>query len=96
MPSAAPLTSTTAPLASPAPVAMTTAPTFGWPAFGPTYPKAGPVGMLVVALTYFSLGVAVGALLKQSTRGRRWLPFVVVPGLILGLVFLLWVLRTLR
>ena len=85
-----------APLASPVPAAVATLqPGLVWPAFGPTYPKAGPVGMLVVALAYFSLGVAVGARLKQSPRGRRWLPVLVVPGVLAGIVFFAWVIRSL-
>ena len=98
MPSATPLTATSpAPLTAPVPVAFATLqPGQVWPAFGPTYPKAGPVGMLVVALAYFSLGVMVGALLKQSSRGRRWLPVLVVPGMLAAIAFFAWVIRSLR
>ena len=96
MPSAAPLTSPDAPLATPVPRAVTTLPPgLVWPTLGPTYPKAGPLGMLVIALAYFSIGVAVGALLKQSPRGRRWLPVLVVPGVLAGLAFIVWVIRSL-
>jgi hypothetical protein len=96
MPSASPPTSPGAPLATPVPQALTTfPPDLVWPTLGPTYPKAGPLGMLVVALAYFALGVAVGALLEQSARGRRWLPVLVVPGLLAGLTFFVWVIRSL-
>lgn len=59
------------------------------------YPKAAPLGMLVVALAYFSLGIAVGGLMKQSPRARRWLPVLIVPGLLGAIVFLAWVIRSL-
>ena len=97
MPSATPLTATSpAPLAAPVPVAFATLqPGQVWPTLGPTYPKAGPIGMLVVALAYFSLGVAVGALLKQSSQGRRWLLVLVVPGVLAAIVFLALVIRSL-
>lgn len=96
MPSASPLTSPGAPLATPVPRAVTTFPPgLVWPTLGPTYPKAGPLGMLVVALAYFALGVAVGALLKQSPRGQRWLPILVVPGVLVGITFFVWVIRSL-
>ncbi len=61
----------------------------------PTYPKAAPLGMVVIALAYFSLGVAVGGFLKQSPRARRWLPVLIVPGLLGAIVFLAWVIRSL-
>ncbi len=67
-----------------------------WPAFKPTYPKVWPAGLLVVALAYFSLGVAVGALLKHSPRARRWLPLLIVPGGLAALGFVAWVIRSLR
>jgi hypothetical protein len=96
MPSAAPAISPPAPLASPVPGAVATLqPGLVWPTLGPTYPQAGPVGMLVVALAYFSLGVAVGALLRQTPQGRRWLPVLVVPGVLAGLAFFVWVIRSL-
>ena len=80
-----------------APIAGTAVATNGsFPPPAPTYPKAGPLGMLAVALAYFAIGVAVGALLKQSARWRRVLPLIVVPGVLAGLGFLLWVLKTLR
>lgn len=66
-----------------------------WPQPGPSYPKAGPIGLLVIALAYFSLGVGVGALTRQSPRMRRLVPFLVIPGLGLGLAFLAWVVRSL-
>jgi hypothetical protein len=66
-----------------------------WPELGPMYPKAGLTGVLVIALAYFSLGVGVGALMRQSPNARRWLPFVVVPGILAGLVFFAWVVRSL-
>jgi len=91
MPSASPPTPPTAPGAA----ATLVGPPLS-PIQGPSYPKAGPLGMLAVALAYFSLGVAVGALLKHSPRWRRALPFIVVPGVLAGLGFLLWVLKTLR
>ena len=65
------------------------------PSLGPSYPKAGPIGVLVIALAYFSLGVAVGALMKQSPRARRWLPVVIVPGLLGAIGFVAWVIRSL-
>ncbi len=65
------------------------------PTLGPYFPKAGVVGVLVIAVAYFSLGVAVGGLLKQSERARRWLPVIVVPGLLAALGFLVWVIRSL-
>jgi len=87
-------------LASPPPLAAT-APLTGppmptlWPQLGPTYPKAGLTGVLVIACAYFSLGVGVGALMRQSPRARRWLPFVVVPGVLAGIAFFAWVVRSL-
>ena len=60
------------------------------------HPNAAPAGLLVIALAYFSLGVAVGALLKQSPRARRWLPLFVVPGVLAALGFVAWVMRSLR
>ena len=96
MPSPSPLISPSPSPATPVPtVAAVVQPALVWPAFGPTYPKAGPVGMLVVALAYFSLGVAVGARLKQSPRGRRWLPVLVAPGVLAGIAFFAWVIRSL-
>jgi hypothetical protein len=96
MPSASPATSPSAPSATPVPGAVTTFPPgLLWPTLGPTYPKAGPLGMLVVALARFALGVAVGALLKQSPWGRRWLPVLVVPGVLAGIAFFVWVIRSL-
>lgn len=96
MPSASPLISPSATLATPVPtVAAIVKPSLVWPAFAPTYPKAAPLGMLAVALAYFGLGVVVGALLKQSPRGRRWLPVLVVPGVLAGVAFLLWVIQSL-
>jgi len=65
------------------------------PTLPPMYPKAAPLGMLVVALAYFSLGVAVGGFMKQTPRARRWLPVLVVPGLLGAIVFLAWVIRSL-
>ena len=64
-----------------------------WP-LGPYYPKAGPLGVLAIALAYFSLGVAVGA---RSCRPARHalLPLLVVPGVLAGLAFLAWVIRSL-
>lgn len=67
-----------------------------WPTLGPSFPNAGVAGVLAIAAAYFSLGVAVGALLKQSPGGRRWLPIVVVPGVLAGLGFIAWVVRSLR
>lgn len=65
------------------------------PVLGPSFPKAGAVGVLVIALAYFSLGVAVGGFLKQSPRARRWLPVLIVPGLLAALAFAAWVIRSL-
>jgi len=66
-----------------------------WPQLGPSYPNAGLAGVLVVALAYFSLGVGVGALMKQSPRARAWLPWVVIPGILAGVAFFALVVRTL-
>ena len=90
MPSASPL-----PLPSPVP-SVGIAPNLLWPPFGPQYPRASPLGVLTVALAYFSLGVAVGALLKQGPRGRRWLPFLVVPGVVAAIAYVAWVVQSLR
>ena len=65
------------------------------PVLGPVFPKAGGVGVLVIALAYFSLGVAVGALLKHTERGRRWLPILVIPGVVAAVAFFVWVIRSL-
>lgn len=65
------------------------------PTLGPEYPNVGPIGLLVIVLAYFSLGVAVGAVMKQSPRARRWLPLLIVPGLLGAAVFVAWVLRSL-
>jgi hypothetical protein len=67
-----------------------------WPALGPQYERASPLGLLTVALAYFALGVAVGALVKQRPRGLRWLPFLVVPGAVAALAYVGWVIRSLR
>jgi hypothetical protein len=67
-----------------------------WPPFGPQYQRASPLGILTVALAYFALGVAVGALVKQRPRGLRWLPFLVVPGAVAALAYVGWVVRSLR
>jgi hypothetical protein len=90
------------PAASPAPsasevpsVEATFQPYILRPTIGPSFPKAGSIGVLVIALAYFSLGVAVGALLKQSPGGRRWLPFLVIPGVLAAIAFVAWVIRTL-
>lgn len=66
-----------------------------WPAWGPTYPSAGPLGMVTVAAAYFALGVAVGALVKTSPRARRWLPLLVAPGALAAGAYILWVLAKL-
>lgn len=96
MPSPSPSTAPSAPLAAPGlGVATTLQPALVWPTLGPTYPKAGPLGMLAVAVAYFSLGVAVGALLKSAPGGRRWLPVLIVPGVLAGLAFFVWVVRSL-
>jgi hypothetical protein len=86
-----------APVVSPAPNAAVNVPPSGlWPTLGPTYPRAGVTGALVIALAYFSLGVAVGAFLKPSPFARRLLPFLVAPGIVAGLAFMAWVLRSFR
>ncbi len=95
MPSASPALST--PVLYPSPVPTTTFdPGILIPTLGPFFPKAGAVGVLVIALAYFSLGVAVGALLKHSPRARRWLPILVIPGVVAAVVFFVWVIRSLR
>ena len=66
------------------------------PPFGPQYPRASPLGVLTIALAYFSLGLAVGALMKQTPRARRWLPFLVVPGAVAAIAYVAWVVRSLR
>jgi hypothetical protein len=65
------------------------------PTLGPFFPKAGPVGILVIALAYFSVGVAVGALMKHTPRARPWLPWLVVPGIVAAIAFVVWVIRSL-
>jgi hypothetical protein len=89
MPSASP---------SPTPLPMNVVGVAGrsWPPFGPQYPRASPLGVLTVALAYFALGVAVGALLKQRPRGLRWLPFLGDPGAVAALAYVGWVVRSLR
>ncbi len=97
MPSPTPVFSPPVPLAPATPYAMFTFPPGTvFPQLGPTYPKAGPLGLLSVALAYFAIGVAVGALVKQHPNGRRWLPVLVIPGVLAGLAYLVWVIRTLR
>jgi hypothetical protein len=97
MPSPAPVLSPSVVVAPATPNAVfTLAPGMVFPKLGPTYPKAGPLGLLAVALAYFAIGVAVGALVKQRPHGRRWLPLLVVPGVLAGLAYLVWVVRTLR
>jgi hypothetical protein len=64
-----------------------------WPQLGPSFPNAGAIGVVAIAVAYFSLGVAVGALMKHSPAARRWLPVIVVPGVLAGLAFLAWVVR---
>ncbi len=96
MPSVSPSTSPPLPRASPVPSAQATLDArILWPTLGPYYPKAGPSGVLAIALAYFSLGVAVGGLMRQSPRARRWLPLLVIPGVLAGLAFLAWVIRSL-
>jgi hypothetical protein len=87
---------TASPLPSPSPVSIVGIALKPWPPFGPQYPRASPLGMLTVALAYFSLGVAVGALLKQSPRARPWLPFLVVPGVVAAIAYVAWVIQSLR
>jgi hypothetical protein len=95
MPSATPPT-TPAPRVAPSPSVVATLDIrILQPQLGPYFPKAGATGVLVIAVAYFSLGVAVGALLKQSPRARRWLPVLVVPGLVGALAFVGWVIRSL-
>jgi hypothetical protein len=54
------------------------------------------LGYLAVAVAYFALGVAVGALASRLRRLRTPVLFIlVVPGLLAGLAFLAWVLYTL-
>ena len=84
------------PLPSQSPASIVGVPMKPWPPFGPQYPRASPLGTLTVALAYFSLGVAVGALLKQGPRGRRWLPFLVVPGVVAAIAYVAWVVQSLR
>jgi hypothetical protein len=93
MPSASPLPS---PSPLPAPLSLVGPGGQTWPPFGPQYPRASPLGVLTVALAYFALGVAVGALMKQRPRSLRWLPFLVVPGAVAALVYVGWVVRSLR
>ena len=96
MPSASPAVSPPAPQASPVPSAQTTFDSsILIPTLGPSFPKAGAVGVLVIALAYFSLGVAVGALLKHTEGARRWLPWLVLPGVLAAIAFVAWVIRSL-
>jgi hypothetical protein len=60
------------------------------------YPSASPLGMLTVAVAYFALGVAVGALVRTRPSGRRWLPILVVPGAVAAHAYLGWVIRSLQ
>lgn len=97
MPSPLPPVSPPMPVASPVPnAAVSVLPPCLWPILGPAFPNAGATGVLAIAFAYFSLGVAVGAFLKPSSTGRRLLPFLVTPGIVAGLAFVAWVLRTLR
>ncbi|MCC6764432.1 MAG: hypothetical protein IT293_07185 [Deltaproteobacteria bacterium] len=81
----------------PSPITAVAVPPPGlWPTPGPSFPNAGVAGVVAIALAYFSLGVAVGGWMRQSPGGRRWLPFVVVPGVLAGLGFMAWVIRSLR
>lgn len=83
--------------ASPAPSAtVLMPPPCLWPSLGPEFPNAGVTGILVIAVAYFSLGVAVGAMLKPSSSGRRWLPWLVAPGVVAALAFAAWVLRSFK
>lgn len=66
-----------------------------FPAWDPGYPYSGPLGMVAVALAYFALGVAVGVLLKDTPRVRRWLTALIVPGGVAAVAYLAWVLRSL-
>ena len=67
-----------------------------WPSLGPEFPNAGATGILVIALAYFSLGIAVGTMLKPSSSGRRWLPWLVAPGVVAALAFAAWVMRSFK
>jgi hypothetical protein len=96
MPSASSPTSPAPSLVVPSPSAIATLdPNLFHPMLGPSFPKAGAIGVVVIALAYFSLGVAVGGLMKQSPRARRWLPILIVPGLLGALAFVVWVIRSL-
>jgi hypothetical protein len=65
------------------------------PQFLPVYPYAAPLGLIAVALAYFALGVGVGAVMKRTAAGRRWLPMLIGPGVIAAIGYLLWVARSL-
>lgn len=70
-------------------------PGWRWPTLEPGYPYAAPLGMVTVALAYFALGVAIGILVKEMPRLRRWLIVLVAPGVIAAIAYLAWVLRSL-
>lgn len=68
--------------------------------FAPFTPPASPVlsflGLVVVALAYFAIGVAVGAQVRRLTRWRTGvLLLLIVPGTLGGLGFLVWVVLSL-
>lgn len=81
------------PLASAAAAAGTT--TVPAPQLGPVYPHAAPLGLMVVALAYFALGVGVGVVMKSTAQRRRWLPLLIGPGALAAIAYLLWVARSL-
>ena len=59
--------------------------------------RAHLVTLLVIAVAYFSLGVAVGGLVRRLRRVRTGLLVVlVVPGVVTGLGFLAWIVYSLR
>jgi hypothetical protein len=87
------------PNASPAPPAppLGTIPGMIVPApnLKPSYPHAGMLGLLAVALAYFALGVGVGVLMKVTAERRRWLPLLIGPGALAAIGYLVWVARSL-
>ena len=95
MSSPSPLASPSAPAPSPS-LPLVLRPQIYWPAVGPSYPNAGALGIVAMALAYFALGVAAGALIKRVPNGGRWLLALVLPGAVAAVAYLVWVIRTIR
>ena len=82
---------------APPPVTTTgTAAALTRPAHSPLVPMPGFLGYVAVAVAYFALGVAVGALARRLHRFQTPVLFLlVVPGVLAGLGFLAWVVLSL-